>query len=214
MTGVLQFPYNGTGPLRYGENRCYVNTIKVAAFWAGSLFWASTAIAQQRAIDTGKSVMTVQVYRAGLLSGLGHDHQISAPVASGTVDTASHRVELHTNARLMRVVDPGISDKDRGEIQSNMLGPEVLDAEHFPEIVFQSTSVAANGPDVSRVIGNLTLHGQTRPVTVEVKEAAGHYTGTSRLKQSDFGIKPIKVAGGAIRVKDEIRIEFDIQLAR
>jgi polyisoprenoid-binding protein YceI len=64
------------------------------------------------------------------------------------------------------------------------------------------------------VNGSLTLHGQTRPVVVTVRETAGHFTGVSRLKQSDFGIAPIKVAGGAVRVKDEIQIEFDIQLAR
>jgi hypothetical protein len=51
-------------------------------------------------------------------------------------------------------------------------------------------------------------------VSVNVRDAAGHFTGVARLKQSDFGITPIKVAGGTIRVKDEIQIEFDIQLAR
>ena len=64
------------------------------------------------------------------------------------------------------------------------------------------------------VHGELTLHGQTRPVAVEVREKSGHYVGTARLKQTDFGIKPIKIAGGTVRVKDEVRIDFDIQLAR
>jgi polyisoprenoid-binding protein YceI len=64
------------------------------------------------------------------------------------------------------------------------------------------------------VNGSLTLHGQTSEVTVEVKETDGHYLGTSRFKLTDFGIKPVKVAGGAIRVKDEVGIEFDIQSAR
>ena len=62
--------------------------------------------------------------------------------------------------------------------------------------------------------GNLTLHGETQPVTVEVREREGHYLGTSRFKQTEFGIKPFKAAGGTIRVKDEVRIDFDIQLAR
>jgi hypothetical protein len=51
-------------------------------------------------------------------------------------------------------------------------------------------------------------------VTVEVREVEGRYVGTCRFKQTDFGIKPVKVGGGTIRVKDEIRVEFDIQLAR
>jgi polyisoprenoid-binding protein YceI len=130
------------------------------------------------------------------------------------VDTTAHRVELHVNARSLRVNDQGISDKDRGEIQSNMVGAPVLDAERFPEIVFRADNAASSGSGAWTVNGSLTLHGQTRPVALTVREAAGHFTGVSRLKQSDFGITPIKVAGGAVRVKDEIQIEFDIQLAR
>jgi hypothetical protein len=53
-----------------------------------------------------------------------------------------------------------------------------------------------------------------RVVALNVREAAGHYTGVARLKQSDFGIAPIKIAGGAVRVKDEVEIQFDIQPAR
>jgi polyisoprenoid-binding protein YceI len=181
---------------------------------AGCLVWVTAATAQPRAIDIEKSVMTVRVYKAGLLSGLGHEHEISAPLAGGTVDMTSHRVELHTNARSLRVVDQGISDKDRAEIQSNMLGPPVLDADLFPEIVFRSTNAASAGNGYWTVNGNLTLHGQTHAAILNVPEAAGHFTGVTRLKQSDFGITPIKVAGGAVRVKDEIQIEFDIQLAR
>jgi polyisoprenoid-binding protein YceI len=95
-----------------------------------------------------------------------------------------------------------------------MVGPEVLDAAKYPEIIFRSTGVDAASEGSWKVQGELTLHGQTKSVAVEVREAGGHYTGASRFNLSDFGIKPIKVAGGSVRVKDEIRIEFDIQLAR
>ena len=95
-----------------------------------------------------------------------------------------------------------------------MVGPEVLDAEHYPEIVFRSTGAESAGDGAWRLRGNLMIHGQSRPVEVEVRENGGRYRGGARFKQSEFGIKPVKVAGGAIRVKDEIQIEFDIQLAR
>jgi polyisoprenoid-binding protein YceI len=189
--------------------------IKSLAVWALSLCWTAAAIAQQRAIDTEKSVMTVRVYKAGLLSAMGHNHEITAPITGGTVDATAHKVELHAHARAMQVRDPGVSDKDRAEIQSAMLGPEVLDAEHHPEIVFRSTGAEPAGAGSWKVLGNLTLHGQTRTVAVEVREeGGGHYVGTSSFKQTEFGIQPIKVAGGTIRVKDEIRIEFNIQLVR
>jgi len=91
---------------------------------------------------------------------------------------------------------------------------EVLDSEHYPEIVFRSTSAEPMGQGSWRVHGALTLHGQIRPLTVEVSQRDGHYIGNSLLKLTDFGIKPVRIAGGTVRVKDEIRIEFDIQLAR
>ena len=176
--------------------------------------WTGAASAQPHAIDAAKSVMTVRVYKTGVLSALGHDHQITAPVSGGKVDAKAGQVELRVKAGALKVSDPGVSDKDRAEIQTTMLGTEVLDAEHNAEIVFKSTAAEPAGAGAWTVHGNLTLHGQTRPVTVAVKESTGHYIGTASLKQSDFGIKPVKAGGGTVKVKDEIKIEFDIQLER
>ncbi len=181
-------------------------TLAAAAAWAAS--------GQQRAIDVQKSAMVVRVYKAGVFSAFGHDHEIAAPIASGAADPAAQRVELRVSAAALRVRDPKASEKDRAEVEKAMLGPDVLDVEHYPEIVFRSTSVEGPGPDSWKVHGNLTLHGQTQPVTVEVKVENGHYTGFAELKQTDFAIKPVAFAGGAVKVKNEVRIEFDIQLAR
>ncbi len=189
--------------------RRFRNLITVMAFCI-----ATAAYAQPRAIDASKSTLTVRVFKSGLLSGLGHEHAIAASITAGSVDLSAGRVELHASARSMKVTDPKVSDKDRAEIQSNMLGPQVLDSEHFPEIAFRSRSAQPKGAGAWTVNGDLTVHGQTHSVVVDVREAEGHYTGTSRFKQSDFGIKPIKVAGGAVQVKDEIRVEFEIHLAR
>src|SRR5258708_30291347 len=183
--------------------------------WVTALvLMAGTASTQQRTIDISKSVMTVRVFRAGAFSAFGHDHTIAAPIAGGSVDTAARRVELHVDAKGLRVRDTDASEKDRSEIQRTMLGPEVLDAERNPEIVFRSTAAEQAGPGSWKVSGTLTLHGQSRPVAVEVAEKARHYVGRAVLKQTDFGIKPVRVAGGTIRVKDEVRVEFDIQLSR
>jgi len=157
--------------------------------------------------------MTIRVYKSGVLSAFGHDHEIAAPIAGGTVDAAAHHVELRTNTASLRVRDPKTSEKDRAEIQKTMLGPDVLDSERHTEIVFRSSAAEPAGEGAWQVRGELTLHGITKPVVVEVRESGGHYTGTARLKQSDFGIQPVKVAGGTVRVKDEVRVEFDIQLA-
>ena len=183
------------------------------AVWAVCWACCGPASAQARAIDTAKSVMTVRVYKAGVFSALGHNHEISAPISSGRVDVTARQVELRAKTSTLKVLDPGVSEKDRGEIQSTMLGADVLDAASHPEIVFRSTGAEPSGPGVWKVHGNLTLHGQTRTVDVDVRVDGEHYVGTSSFRQTQFGIRPVKVAGGTIRVKDEVRIEFNIQLA-
>jgi polyisoprenoid-binding protein YceI len=178
-----------------------------------SLTCAGVAFGQPVPIDTAKSTMTVRVYKSGALAAFGHDHEISAPIARGSVDAKAHSVELHVTASALRVNDAKASDKDRGEIQTTMLGPEVLDAQNNKEIAFQSTGVQEAGAGAWKVSGNLTLRGQTHPVSIDVRDNNGHYTGAVNLKISDFGIKQVKAAGGTVTVKDEVRIEFDIQLA-
>jgi polyisoprenoid-binding protein YceI len=199
---------------RFPSLRNNVHKKIVLAVCAISVSWNVAATAQPRSIDTGKSTVTVRVYKAGVFSALGHDHEIAAPITRGVVNTAARRVELEVKANALQVRDPGTSEKDRAEIQSTMLGPQVLDTEQYQEITFRSTEVQPTGPDSWNVQGNLALHGENQAVGVLVHEVNGHYVGTSRFKQTDFGIKPVKIAGGTIRVKDEIRIDFDIQLAQ
>jgi polyisoprenoid-binding protein YceI len=178
------------------------------------LVFAAAAIAQPRPIDTARSTMTVHAYKSGLLSAFGHDHDISAPIATGAVDVAGHKVELTVNTAAMRVLDPKVSEKDRADVQTNMLGPDVLDATNHKEIRFHSSSAEPAGGGAWKVSGELTIRGTARPVSFEVREHDGHYTGTCKLNITEFGIKPIKAAGGTVRVKDEIQIDFDIQLAK
>jgi polyisoprenoid-binding protein YceI len=174
----------------------------------------SILLCQSRTIDAEHSGLKVRVLKTGFFSAFAHNHEIDAPITRGVVDTSGHAsAELSVDARKLRVVDPEVSEKDRSDIQKTMLGPEVLDSEHFPEIVFKSSAVEPNGADRWTVRGELTLHGKTRPVAVDVSYRAGHYTGQATFKQTEFGIKPVSIAGGTVKVKDAVRVEFDIQLA-
>ena len=101
------------------------------------------------------------------------------------------------------------TDEDRAEVQSNMQA-RVLESNAYPDIVFRSTEVRRTGALVWRVSGDLTLHGVTRPVSVEVTRQNDAYVGTVRLKQTDFDIQPIKIGGGVVRVKDELEVSFRV----
>ena len=56
--------------------------------------------------------------------------------------------------------------------------------------------------------GTLTLHGVSKPVSVSVKREGESYTGHTVIKQTNFGIKPISAAGGTIKIKDPVDIDF------
>ena len=59
-------------------------------------------------------------------------------------------------------------------------------------------------------LGELTLHGQSRSILADVRSEDGAYTGRSKIKQTDFGIAPVSIAGGAVKVKDVIEVVFEI----
>ncbi|MFL6353148.1 MAG: hypothetical protein ACJ74Z_15045, partial [Bryobacteraceae bacterium] len=107
---------------------------KVLVLLAASLASTAGAFAEQHAIESGKSAMTVRVYKSGVFSALGHEHEIAAPITGGVVDSAAHHIELHIKSGLLRVQDPNASERDREEIQKTMLGSDVLDVEHYTEI--------------------------------------------------------------------------------
>jgi polyisoprenoid-binding protein YceI len=167
--------------------------------------------AQQRAIDAQKSSLTVHVYRTGLFSFAGDNHEVRAPLAAGTVSDANHSVEFSVDARTLQVLDPNLAPEKRAQVQEKMLGPDVLDSQRFPDIKFQGSAMSAEKDGRLQVQGTLSLHGQSRPMVVNVNVLeSGHYKGSAELKQSDFGIKPISIAGGTVKVKNELRIDFDI----
>lgn len=172
---------------------------------------ATPAYAQSRAIDTERSTLTVRVFKAGLFSFAAHDHEIRAPITSGSlVESEAPAVEISADARQLKVLDPKLPADKRAEVQKTMHSAEVLDSAQFPEIRFRSTAMERVGEGNWTVRGHLTLHGQTHPVVVSVTGGSGHYRGSCTFKQRTFGIQPVSIAGGTIKVKDEVKIEFEI----
>ena len=176
-----------------------------------SLAQPALARDEVRPVDSAHSTITVYVYKTGMLAGLAHNHEIEVPIAWGEVkDSNTPSVEVRVDSTKLRVLDPEASDRTRATIQATMQGAEVLDVGQFPEIHFQSTGVEPHGADHWIVHGNLDLHGQTHPISFEVALKDGLYQGTAVLKQTGFGITPVKVAGGTVKVKDEVKITFSI----
>src|SRR5580700_4250213 len=172
---------------------------------------AAPLVAQERAIDTQRSTITVHVGKSGLLSAAAHDHTINAPISSGTVreSTAPHIEFTIETAKMTVKPDPKIDANDQATIQTHM-EELTLETKKYPEIAFRSTRIEKIGDAQWRVDGDLALHGVTKPVSLTVKQTGESWMTRIVLKQTDFGINPISIGGGMIKVKNEVEIDFQI----
>lgn len=173
-------------------------------------------------IDGRRSRFTVQAFATGLLSAMGHNPAIGIRTFSGEVAFDSDTLQasgfrLTIQASSLAVQDD-INNKDRQEIES-LMKTNVLEIEKYPEICFEALApMAVNRIDGSlysaTLSGNLNLHGVTRGESIPVRivsmgetlRASGSFT----LKQSDYHIKPVSVAGGALKLKDELKFSFEM----
>ena len=167
----------------------------------------------------------VQAFASGLLSALGHN-----PVFTirGLVGDASVREDSLDDASLIIRVDAtslhladDMSESDRQDIERNM-NRDVLETDRFPEILFATNRVDVldRNQDTQSVIleGSLTLHGQTRAESIPAKVAVyqGHLRafGQFSIWQSDYHIRLVSIAGGTLKIKDELKLTFDLVARR
>lgn len=182
----------------------------------------------------GESLLIVRVYRAGALAAAGHNHIIASHSLAGAVylpdDPLAGSFEVHVAADALTVDEPqlraqesgadfppDISDSAREGTRRNMLGPALLDAADYPEVVLRAVRLEGGG---AAAPGDLTAHidaevrGQHRPIAVAVRYALAGDTltvmGDTALKQSELGLTPFTALMGALAVQDEMRISFRI----
>jgi polyisoprenoid-binding protein YceI len=172
---------------------------------------APSLLAQlSRPIDVANSRLIIHAHKSGLFSFAGHDHEVSAPISSGSLDETNRTIRFSVNTNNMQVLDPGESDKNRAEIRQTMLGDKLLNAEKYPAITFQSISIRQVTPSSYEVRGELLLHGVRRPIALSVTKSGEHYTGSTKLKQTDYGMQPVSAGGGTVKTKDEVEVEFNL----
>lgn len=173
-------------------------------------------------IDPRKGSFTAQAFATGMLSAFGHSPRIAIREFSGEARFAqsgtsieSAPLQLTVQARSLEVTDD-IREKDRQEIHRQMYD-EVLETDRFPEITYECSRASASGSGDSYWValnGELTLHGVSRPLAISARVVVSgdslRASGEFMVSQSDFEIAPVKVAGGALKLKDEVKLTFDI----
>lgn len=131
-------------------------------------------------------------------------------------------VSLRVQTVSLTVVDPGESEKDRHDVQTTMAGEKVLNVAKYPEITFTSTAVSATKQTADgwelNLSGKLNLHGTEKTVSfpLHLRKEGNELRarGEVPLLQTDYGITPVKGGGGAVKVKNQVRISFDIVATR
>lgn len=174
------------------------------------------------ALDAQPSTFTVRAFATGMLSAFGHNPTIAISEFQGDVlvnSTILAESSLHMVIQAASLtVANDISDKDRREIERRM-HDEVLEADTYPEIVFECSRVSSvqklgEGLYMVALDGELSLHGVTRTQRVSTRVTLDGYTlraaGEFSLRQSDYEIKPVSAAGGTVKLKDDLKLSFDI----
>lgn len=192
--------------------------------------FASLAIdraAQRYEIVPAESLLVVQVYREGSLARFGHNHIISSTDLHGTIFLAESPDQSSLEVRLplfTLAVDqperraaagaefPGTVDADDiAGTRANMLGEQQLDANRWPQIILRSRRLEGSLPDM-RLHADLSLKSGVYPLSVPVRvdTADGRVvaSGAFTIKQTELGLEPFSVMLGALRVRDQLDIEF------
>lgn len=169
-------------------------------------------------IDSMHSFVTFTVehftvnFARGLASGPTGTIHIAPDLLSSAVN-ATIDVETLTTGNALR--------------DEKVLGPDVLDVATYPRIEFSSRALTESGPGRYALAGDLTIHGVTRPVTLDVvlhgvitdtwgKNRLG-LTATAEIKRSEFGVLKfghVPLATGGFMVPDTVRVALDIEATR
>lgn len=177
-------------------------------------------------VDLGKSRLVVEVRKAGAFSPALHDHAFeperwTATLAFEPSSPATLQVEVVVEAASLHDHQPKLSRADEVEVDATAVGPKGLDAANYPDIRFRSSAFKADPPGESlsgTLSGLLTLHGRTGPldlpVTVSRDGDALVAKGAVTLRQSAFGMEPYSRFLGAIAVRDEVTVRFEVRARR
>jgi hypothetical protein len=182
--------------------------------------------------------LVVLVYRAGPLAALGHNHVISCRCISGALylprDPLRGGFDLRLAADRLTVDDPAlraaehsvdfppdVSPSDRQGTRHNMLGAALLDAARHPRIVLRAEGLRA-APDgkpgdlIAETLIEVGGHAGAIavPVRYELRPDRILASGEFSLRQTALGLTPFSALGGALRVRDVMRVRFQLVAKR
>ena len=145
---------------------------------------------------------------------------------SGVKGTVTHDPENPTATTIEAEVDVNTVNTNDEKRDGHLKTADFFDVEKYPVMTFKSTEVTSGTSSEYTIAGELTLHGVTKPVVLEVEEVAEQakdpwgftrlgVTAKGKLKRSDFNLvwnAPLETGG--VVISDDVKVEFDIQLVK
>ncbi|HXH51474.1 MAG TPA: YceI family protein [Terriglobia bacterium] len=204
--------------VRGGCLRCL---LVLALLLAGSELLSAQVSGAYR-VNSKESRIEIHLFKGGFLSALGDNHLIALTRFSGMAHLSEldgWNAELSGDAGSLKVVDPWGEPSERKEVEDTMLGPTQLDVHNFPSIKLHSVSFDPTDQDTAwHLLAEVELHGVTRKVqfSLDCKEIGDklHIRGKKMFKLTDFNIQPFSTAFGAIKVKNDFEVTYNVVLER
>lgn len=174
-------------------------------------YWAALVYGPLMRFGPENSRVTIFTFKEGAFSALGHDLELEVGSFWIEIDPEAKNIEAEFDAGSMRVAKaakgPGtLSERDCETIRKN-IADDVLHIARFPKIRF-----SANGASAPSFEGDLSLHGVTNKVRIELEQVGNEWTARTKILQPDFGIKPYKAMLGALKVQPGVRAEVRLTL--
>jgi polyisoprenoid-binding protein YceI len=182
------------------------------------LAFAGLASAQPKAYEIQPaegSRFELLVYKTGLMKGKVHTFLFPRYKASLTYDAQAperSQVRLSIETAPVQLTDTWLSAKDFQKVQE-FARKDMLNAERYPSMTFDSSSVNAVAGGDFEVKGTLTIRNVGKPVMIRVRieprpNGTLRFTGESKIKLTDYGLKPPSAALGTIGTRDEMDVKF------
>ena len=168
-------------------------------------------------IDPAHSNVEFSVRHLMISTVKGRFAQVAGTVVLDEANPAASTVDI--------TVDVASIDTRESQRDAHLRSADFFDADKFPTITFRSSGLQNVTGDGFTLAGDLTIHGTTRPVTLDVVshgrgkdpwggERAG-YSAITKIKRSDYGLTWNQLLEtGGLAVSDDVKITLDVQLVK
>ncbi|MGP0087796.1 MAG: YceI family protein [Steroidobacteraceae bacterium] len=168
-------------------------------------------------IDSSHTSVEFTVRHMMISNVKGQFQKTTGTITANGNDAASAKIDVTIDASS---IETRVERRD-----AHLKSPDFLDVAKYPTITFKSTNVEAEGPNKWKVTGDLTLHGVTRQVVLDVDgsgppvQVMGNTragaSATTKIKRGDFGLTWNKaLEAGGVLVGDEVAISIDVEAVK